>query len=131
MAVTAGEYRKWLRAQGPKSAQALKHLEDAPDDELIDPPSGERAVYVTSDYDYALFYAARSKGDLYAVEPIGEAVVSTEDHFPTWICKQARIVSVVKRNVRLDRRDRRRIDRRWKKADKVVAGYQSAMDRRP
>lgn len=127
--VTVGEYREWLLAQGPKAAPVLAYLEDAEDWQPMDPPSQRRAVYVTSDLAYARFYASRSQGDLYQVEPAGlfpgedRSVLLTpseEDHFPTWTCTEAVVVAVVERGVRLVRRDRRALDRRWKKADQTA-----------
>lgn len=117
---TVGEYRRWLHGLDPtRAAPVLKMLADADDDEPMDPPSRKAAVYVTSDFGYARWYAARSRGDLYLVQPLGAAERSAEDPFPAWTVGSARIVRVVERSVRLCRRDRREMMRRWKKADKA------------
>ena len=91
-----------------------------PADPLRAPPSSRKAVYITTDFDYALWYAARSQGDLYEVRPIAKPEPSPEDHFPSWTVDSAIVVKVIRRRVRLDRRDRRRITRRWQKADRMV-----------
>jgi hypothetical protein len=112
------EFLAWAKSRpGAKAKQLVKALEGADPMAPIDPPSAKRAVYVTTDLDYAMFYAARSKGDLYTVSPFGELKPSNEDHFPSWTVPGARIRSVIKRRVRLDRKDRRRIMKRWKKMD--------------
>jgi len=115
--VTVGEYRAWLRRQGPSALPVLKMLSDAPDDAPIDPPTGKRAIYFTTDLAYARWYAARSRGDLYEVRPVGAVERSREDAFPTWTAGTAVVSRVVERHVRLCRKDRREITRRWKKAD--------------
>lgn len=112
-----GEYRAWLRTLGPRAAPVLAQMADAPDWEPVDPPSQRTAVYVTTDIGYATWYAARSKGDLYRVSPCGDMTPSPEDHFPTWTVPRARITRVVRRDVRLERSERRALLRRWKKAD--------------
>lgn len=116
-----GEYRRWLRLQGPDANRVLAMLEEADDADPIDPPSQRGAVYVTESLDYAAFYAARSQGDLYQVKPEGVVTPSTEDHFPSGTVASARVVAVVRRNVRLTRTERRRILARWKKADRRAA----------
>lgn len=116
-----GEYRAWLRTLGPRADPVLAALADADDWEPVDPPTRESAVYFTSDALYATWYAARSRGDLYRVVPVGPLVASTEDHFPTWTAPSARVVEVLRRSVRLQRRERRELLRRWKKADAKAA----------
>ena len=116
--VTVGEYRAWLRQQGPRALPVLKMLADAPDDAPIDPPTGKRAIYFTTDLMYARWYAARSRGDLYEVRPVGPVERSKEDAFPTWTAGAAIVSRVVERKVRLTRADRREMTRRWKKKDK-------------
>lgn len=112
--VTVGEFRDWLRALSTPAAVALAAgLRNEPSAEIIDPPTQQAAVYVTTDRDYATWYAARSKGDLYEVEPIGELAPSAEDLFPTFTCDSARVVAVARRGVRLSQRERRRIAARW------------------
>jgi len=93
-------------------------LADAHDSEPVDPPSARDAVYITTDLEYARWYAARSRGDLYLVVPVGEPQESSEDAFPSFTVPEARVAKVVERKVRLDRRDRRSLNRRWEKADR-------------
>lgn len=114
------EFRQWLRRIGERGKPVLAQLEDADDMDPIDPPSGAAAVYVTTSLPYARWYAARSQGDLYVVEPCDEPTRSDEDHFPTWTCDSARVVSVVERHVRLRRHDRREMSRLWKAADRAA-----------
>jgi hypothetical protein len=123
VAVTVGEYRVWLQRQGrsPGVLQMLQMLDGVPDHLVIDAPSERQAVYVTSDRGYARFYAARSQGDLYRVEPVGELEPTDEDHFPSWTVGEAVVVEVIERRVRLTRRDRRQLMREWGKADRRAA----------
>jgi hypothetical protein len=116
-----GEYRAWLAQFGERARPVLEQLAGADDSEPMDPPSAREAIYLTTDLEYARWYAARSQGDLYEAVAIGEAVRSTEDHFPSWTAETARVVRVLERRVRLDRRDRRALLRRWKKADDRAA----------
>ena len=121
---TVGLLRGLLRQRmsDPRAQQALQLLEGEPDDAPLDPPSEAKAVYVTSDIEYATWYAARSgNGALYRVEPIGPLVRSQTDHFPSWHVESARVVQVLRRRVVLDRTERRSIMRRWKKADEKFA----------
>ncbi len=75
-------------------------------------------VYLTTDREYARFYASKYPlGDLYVVEPVGDLEPSTEDHFPSWTCPAARVVSVYDRAVRLTPHRRRTLLRRWTAAD--------------
>ncbi|MFB6961871.1 hypothetical protein ACFCYB_34035 [Streptomyces sp. NPDC056309] len=79
-------------------------------------------VYVTSDREYARYYASRVwLGDLYQVEPIGDLAASTEDHWPTWTCEAARVVAVVSRAVRLTYRQRRTLLNKWERHDEAAA----------
>lgn len=117
---SVGEYRDWLRQFGERGKPILAQLADALDTDPIDPPSGRSAVYVTTSLPYARWYAARSQGDLYAVEPIGEVARSPEDPFPSWTCGSARVVAEVERRVRLRRHDRREMSRAWKAADRAA-----------
>ena len=98
----------------------MKSLEGVDPREPVDPPSGKEAVYITTDYAYARWYAARSQGSLYVVEPIGKFERSKEDPFPSWTCSSARVVRIVERRVLLTRKDRRAILRRWKAADAMA-----------
>lgn len=81
----------------------------------IDPPTGRPThVYITSDREYARFYASMARfGDLYRVEPVGVLEPSTEDPFPTWTTTAARVLAVYDRAVRLTPQQRRRLMRRW------------------
>lgn len=121
---TVGEYRRWLTRFGDKGKEVLDALGDADDREPIDPPSATKAVYITTDRDYATFYAARSSGDLYRVVPVGPLTESREDHFPTWTCRAALVADVVRRRVHLRPRERRRISDRWQEADMRADGGQ-------
>lgn len=113
---TVGEYRAWARLLG--ATQVLDALAGADDDAPMDPPSAERAVYITTAREYATWYAAvRGHGDLYRVEPCSEPVQSPEDNFPSFTVAAARVVEVVRRNVHLTRRERRHLQRLWAKAD--------------
>jgi hypothetical protein len=114
---TVAEYRIWAMSLGERGRPILELLRDAAPFEAVDPPSGKAAVYITTDLGYARWYAARSQGDLYVVEPIGGVERSHEDPFPSWTCPSARVVRVVERRVRLDRRDRRHLHRRWKSTE--------------
>jgi hypothetical protein len=116
---TVRQARAWALSMGEKGRPMLRALEGADPNSTIDPPTPEQSVYSTESFEYARWYAARSRGDLYRVEPIGDAVRSTEDPFPTWKSQTLKVVSVVERSVFLDRRDRRSIQRLWKKADKA------------
>ena len=78
-------------------------------------------VYMTSDRDYARFYASKyPKGDLYSVEPLGEMAVSDEDPFPSWTAPSARVVGVYDRYVQLTPKQRRTLLRRWGRVDREV-----------
>ncbi len=115
---TVGEYRLWLCQFGDRAVSVLRMLDGAHDAEPVDPPSAQDAVYITTDLGYARWYAARSRGDLYQVEPGGDLHESIEDHFPSFTVSEARVVKILERSVRLDRKDRRAMFRRWGKADR-------------
>lgn len=84
----------------------------------MDPPSARRAVYITHDKEYARFYASLyGYGDLYIVEPNGQAILSEEDHIEAWSADSARILAVYQRAVRLTMTQRRALQRKWKVAD--------------
>ncbi|MCM1964901.1 hypothetical protein [Streptomyces sp. G1] len=98
-------------------AAGLTHIVDG---RAIDPPTGRPdRVYVTSDREYARFYAGKwpRGGDLYVIEPVGEVEPSTEDRFPTWAVEAARVKSVYARCVIRTAAQRRALDRRWKELD--------------
>ncbi|WP_330435754.1 hypothetical protein OIC43_36895 [Streptomyces sp. NBC_00825] len=90
---------------------------------VIDPPTGRPdRVYITTDREYARFYASKVwLGDLYVVEPAGEIQKSTEDPFPTWTCESARVLSVYSRAVRLTPGQRQTLANRWGRADMASA----------
>jgi hypothetical protein len=76
-------------------------------------------VYITTDREYARFYASKyPRGDLYTVQPVGDPVPSDEDHFPAWHVPQARVVSVYDRYVALTPKQRRTLMSRWRRADR-------------
>lgn len=119
---TVGEYRQWLLGlarRDPGAVRVLAMLDGVPDSAVVDPPRAEvERVHLTTDRAYARWYAARSRGDLYEVEPIGMMLLSDEDHFPSWTVPAARVVRVAERRVRLTRQDRRSLMRAWAKADR-------------
>lgn len=116
---TVLEARAWALSMGERGRPLLESLRGAPTDGLVDPPTKETGrVYITWSLDYATWYAARSRGDLYRVSPIGEIRPSTEDHFPSFTVESARVIEVLRRGVYLDRKDRRRLEREWSKADR-------------
>lgn len=94
----------------------------APGGELIDPPTGRPdRVYITSDRDYARFYASLyGRGDLYRVEPVGDLERSTEDRFDSWCVEAARVLAAVDWAVRLTPGQRRSLQRRWAAADRAA-----------
>lgn len=116
---TVGEYRCYLADFGDRAKPILDMLEGEPDYLPVDPPRAhENSVYVTSSHDYARWYAARARGDLYEVEPLEPSEQSGEDVFPTWVASRALVVRVVERNVRLDRKFRRALFREWGKRER-------------
>lgn len=118
---TVGQFRLWALEQGEAGRPLLRFLEGQAADAAVDGPRGEpERVYVSTDRDYARFYAARSGGDLYVVTPAGPLVRSGEDHFETYTVERAIVAEVVERGVYLKRGDRRQLMRRWKKADRAV-----------
>ena len=79
------------------------------------------SVYLTTDREYARFYASKfPRGDLYRVEPVGEPVASDEDRFPTWRAPSARVAAVLDRCVTLTHRQRATLLNRWEAADRVA-----------
>lgn len=107
-----------LAASGPQAEKILRGLEGLHPDTPLDPPSSRPEVYVTHDMGYARFYAARSRGDLYRVAPVGDLTRSDEDHFESFTCGSAVVVAVIQRSIMLDRSERRAMERRWRKADR-------------
>jgi hypothetical protein len=115
---TIGDMKRDFR--GRTSPEMEKMFRGSPDWTPIDPPSGQEAIYLTTDYGYARWYAARSKGDLYRVRPVGEIEESTEDLFPTWTAEAAIVTKVLERGVRYTRSERAEMMRRWGNAERGV-----------
>ncbi|WP_284576664.1 hypothetical protein [Streptomyces sp. 2P-4] len=97
------------------AARAAGRLHVVPGVGVIDPPTGRPdRVYVTSDREYARFYASMAVlGDLYTVELTTGVEESTEDFFPTWSAPYAVVTGVVSRAVRLTDKQRGTLVRRW------------------
>lgn len=95
-----------------------------PNGAAVDPVNAhEGRVYMTDDRAYGRFYASKYPlGDLYRVEPVGEAVRSDEDPFPTWHAESATVVAIGERAVRLTPAQRRTLLNRWRRADGPVFG---------
>ena len=88
----------------------------------MDPLAQREAVYFTTDKLYAKHYASLyGVGDLYRVEPVGVALPSEEDSYETYTAATVRVVGVVERAVRLTDKERRRLSRDWKAADRAKA----------
>lgn len=79
----------------------------------VDPLTPEGWVYATKDLPYARHYASKAGGDLYRVQLVGDVERSTEDHFPTWRGRRAKVISVAQRNVTLTMSERERLFIRW------------------
>ena len=90
---------------------------------VLDPASkNPDRVYITTDREYARFYASKfPAGDLYRVEPVGELVLSSEDRFETFVVEAARVTGIVDRGVRLTEKQRRSLLNRWTRRDRHVA----------
>jgi hypothetical protein len=88
----------------------------------LDPLSGEQdRVYMTTHRLYAKHYASLwGRGDLYRVEPVGDATPSTEDSVPSFTAPAARVVAVYERAVLLTNTERRRLAREWAAFDAGV-----------
>jgi hypothetical protein len=86
---------------------------------VVDPPTARPdRVYVTSDREYARYYASAAwLGDLYVVRLVGEVEESDEDPFASWCAEAAEVVSVYSRCVQLTMAQRRRLYARWGVAD--------------
>lgn len=127
--MTVGEYRVWLRQFGEQATHILSMLHGATDTELLDPPSEQDGVYITTDKLYGAWYAARSgHGDLYEVQPCGPLNMSDTDHFPSAVVPKAKIIRVLRRRVWLTRQERRELDRRWAKADEKASRARGSDD---
>lgn len=117
---TVRDMRAWMltRWDDPNARAILKSLEGQPPGMAVDGPTpAGSGVFVTSDVEYARFYAARSMGDLYRVEAVGLMKRSTSDHFESFECEGADVIEVLARDVVRTRKQRRELERRWKKAD--------------
>lgn len=67
-------------------------------------------IYVTTEREYARYYASRfGKGWLYVVEPVGDVERSTEDGPETYRCASALVRSIYERCVVVTRNQRRRV----------------------
>ncbi len=117
---TVRQARAWALSMGEAGVPMLRALEGADPNAPVDPPSEARAVYLTTHRLYATWYAARSRGDLYRVAPLGGLVRSESDHFPSFIAPAARVLEVLRRGVFLKRAERRELGREWRKADERV-----------
>jgi hypothetical protein len=85
----------------------------------MDPPSQRHGVYYTPVKLYAKFHASLyGYGDLYRVEPVGDAELSLEDSIETWTARACKVVAVLDRAVLLTDTERRALDRIWREADK-------------
>lgn len=87
----------------------------------MDPPSSHPDhVYLTTDRLYARFHASLyGRGDLYIAQPVGELEASTEDPFPAFFARSARIVAVPEHGVLLHHSERRKLFLRWARADGI------------
>jgi len=98
--------------------QAVKRGESTPFEQ---PNLSPDRVHVTTDLEYARFYASKYvRGDLYVVEPEGDLRPSTEDRFPSWKVPRARVISVYARFVELTPHQRRTLSNRWRRADRAA-----------
>lgn len=80
----------------------------------LEPATPGGWVYGTTNRRYARFYASMAVGgDLYKIELIGEFEPSTEDHFPSWRARTARVIRVIERRIILTMRERRDLFKRW------------------
>lgn len=88
----------------------------------IDGPSRHPdRVYATTSRLYAKHSASLyGRGDLYRVEPVGEATRSTEDSIESWTAPKFRVIAVLDQMVLLTDRERRRLWREWRIADRAV-----------
>lgn len=90
----------------------------------VDAVPEQHGVYITSDREYARYYASMAvRGDLYVVELVGETTPSMEDRFPTAVAPAARVVAVYERAVQLTDAQRYRLYARWTEADADAEGW--------
>lgn len=79
-----------------------------------DPPTPKGWVYGTTNKLYARYYASRAwKGSLYRIQLVGNVERSTEDHFPTWRGRAAKVVKVMERGILLTHKQRLDLYIRW------------------
>lgn len=107
----------------PRPADDTRHLvDDCPvcearrrGEQLDSDDNDPNLIYITTDRDYARFYAnGYPRGALYRVEPVGELVDRTEyDPVPSWGCSAARVLTVYDPVVSLTAKELRRLERRW------------------
>lgn len=95
----------------------------------FDSPTPEGWVYATSDLAYARHYASKARGDLYLVRLIGDKERSTEDMFPTWRARKAKVLTVVEREVTLTHAQRRSLFKRWGGTDDEYDAMVAAVTR--
>lgn len=89
-------------------------------------PTHRDRVYATPNRLYAKYYASLwGRGDLYRVEPVGEAVRSGEDTIESWHAPGWWIVKIYERAVLLTWTERRRLLKQWTVADEAFAGAAS------
>ncbi|MBW3088809.1 hypothetical protein KIH77_08745 [Bifidobacterium sp. 82T24] len=90
--------------------------EDAP----IDATKHPNQVYCTPDRLYARFHASMyGRGDVYQVRPVGcELTASEEDPIESYRCVRLEVVRIVDASVELSWKERRRLYRRWTRADR-------------
>lgn len=126
LSLTVGSYVEWLESLRPtlpahKAAtldKALELMQGVPPMQPLDPATGQPdRVYVTTEVQYARWYAARyGFGDVYRVRPAQpvEAVVGEDSGWPTFVAPTATVLAVVERHVVMKRSERRAMLREWK-----------------
>lgn len=107
----------------PRAANDTRHLVDGcptcearrRGEQLEADDNDPGLVYITTDRDYARFYAAGyPHGSLYHVEPLGDLVDRSEhDPVPSWGCEAVRVLSVYDPLVILTEKRVRSLTRRW------------------
>jgi hypothetical protein len=119
---TVAQARAWALSMGRDGLPLLRALAGAPANGAVDPPSAQTAVYITKDLDYGdLVRRAKpwrplpGRGQWERRSNRGRTT-SRPGTVP-----EARVLAVLRRGVFLLRADRRRIERRWRKADRSVA----------
>lgn len=103
---------------GCLDCEAQRHGHTGPTGDAPTPPEW---VYACGDRQYARFYASRAvSGWLYRVELRGDVERSDEDpeQFGCWRGREAVVLSVLERAVRLTMQQRRRLFVRWGGTDR-------------